>query len=269
MYPSSSLAEGVNAINFLSMKISSYPTGVITVQVLLVKSAKNGTKSNAVGTTLIPSNFLVDSRKSSSSLQSLSSLSNPVVGSYAYTIEIGGSSANEYEVVYLSGQNPVFTVTAANSIQPAPSLKQAVFSDDGSFFTILFDSATNKGATTTLFNCAQLFEFSCAGRSQCQWQDSQHVLAYVHGSSSCALPGDVIRVSHQAAIKAPCRSAAGRCSSYSSWPNTTRSGAILQGPVSATAPQVVLTMPAVVGSCDSLSIDIGSSTGSGGRPWTA
>ena len=264
----SSLVEGVNVFNFLSMTLSTYPTqGFITVQISLVKSA-NGTISNAVGTTLIPSNFLVDARKSSSSLQMSSSLSNAVVGSYAYTIQIGGSSANEYEVVYISVNKPIFTVIAANSIQLAPSLVQAVFSDDGSFFTILFDSATNKGTITTLFNCAQLFEFSCARRSQCQWQDSQHVVSYVYGSSSCASPGDVIQISLQAAIKAPCRSAGGRCSSYSSWPNATRSAVVIQGPVSATAPLVVLTMPAVIGSCDSLSIDIGSSTGSGGRPWT-
>ena len=263
----SSLTEGINVINFLSMTLSSNPTGFISVQFSLMKSA-NSTNSNTVGTTLIPSNFLVDGRKSSSSLQLSSSLSNPAVGSYAYTVQITGSSANEYQVVYLSGPNPVFTVIAANSVQPAPILLQAVFSDDGSFFTILFDSATNKGATTTSFNCAQLFEFSCAVRSRCQWQDSQHVLSYVYGSSSCASPGDAIRISRQAAIKAPCRSTGGRCSSYSSWPNATRSAMILQGPVSATKPQVVLTMPAVVGSCDSLSIDIGSSTGSGGRPWT-
>jgi hypothetical protein len=265
---STSLVEGVNVINFISMTLSSYPTNLITIQLSLALS-KNGTdNNNTLGAALIPNNFNVDDSKASTSLQLSSSLSNPAVGSYVYKVQIGGPSADEYEVVFSSVRNPVFSVITADSVQPAPSVVAAVFSDDGSFFTILFDSATNRGATTTLFTCAKLFDFACSGQSQCQWQDSQHVISYVYGEKSCASPGDIFQISARASIKAPCGSAGGICSSYSSWPNATRSAITIQGPAAATVPQLVLSLPAVVGSCDSLSIDIASSTGSGGRPWT-
>ena len=263
---STTLLEGVNSLNFLSMTLSAYPTSSIAVLIALMQ-LKNGTATFSTSANLIPSRFEIDGSSSLSPLQLVASLSKLSVRSYSYSIQIGGSSVNEYEVVFSSGRNPVFSVTAADSIQPAPSLSQAVFSDDGSSFTMLFDSATNRGSTTTSFNCAQLFEFACAKQSQCQWQDDRHVISFVYGSSSCASPGALVRLSAEASIKAPCLAAGGKCPSYSMWPNTTRSAVSIGSPIAGIAPQIVVSVPAVVGSCDSLTIDISSSTGSGGRPW--
>ena len=266
---SSSLLEGTNALNFLSLALSASPTDAITIQISLMQ-VNNGATSVATSAYFIPSIFEIDGGSSSlTSSQLVSSLSKLSAGSYSYSIQISGSSANEYEVVFSSGRTGDFSVTAADSVQPAPSFVQAVFSDDGSSFTILFDSPTNRGATATSFNCAQLFEFACAIQSQCQWQDNRQVISYVYGSSSCASPGALVRLSAAASIKAPCLAVGGKCSSYSMWPvsNVTSSRVTIGSPVAGIAPQVVLSLPAVVGSCDPLTIDISSSTGSGGRPW--
>ena len=262
---SSTLLEGINTLNFLSMKLSASPSDLITIHISL-RQMVNETDSTSVSANFIPSNYQIFDSTSVSSLQLASSLPKIPAGSYSYSIHIGGVSASEYEAVYMSGQNPVFTVIAVDSVQPAPSLVEAIFSDDGSSFTLSFDSATNKGDTTNLFNCAKLFEFACAKQSQCQWLDSRHVNSFVFGSSSCASPGSTLRIAAPAAIKALC---VGKCSSYSTWPNATRSAVIIGRPVAAVTPQVVLSVPAIVGSCDSLFIDISSSTGSGGRPWSA
>ena len=262
---SSTLLEGINTLNFLSMKLSASPSDLITIHISL-RQMVNDTDSTSVSANFIPSNYQIFDSTSVSSLQLASSLPKIPAGSYSYSIHIGGVSASEYEAVYMSGQNPVFTVIAVDSAQPAPSLVEAIFSDDGSSFTLSFDSATNKGDTTNLFNCAKLFEFACAKQSQCQWLDSRHVNSFVFGSSSCASPGSTLRIAAPAAIKALC---VGKCSSYSTWPNATRSAVIIGRPVAALTPQVVLSVPAIVGSCDSLFIDISSSTGSGGRPWNA
>ena len=263
---SSSLLEGVNSLNFLTMTLSASPSDFIAVHISL-RQLVNETDSISASANFIPNSYQIYGGTSMYSLQLASSLSKLSIGSYVYSIQLNGSSANEYEVVYLSGNNPVFAVITADSVQPAPSLIKAVFSDEGSSITISFDSATNKGGTTTFFNCATLFDFACAGQSQCQWLDSQRVKIYVYGSSSCASPGASFQIAASAAIKAPCLAIGGKCSLYSIWPNATRSAVIIGGPVAAVTPQVVLTVPAVVGSCDSLNIDISSSTGSGGRPW--
>ena len=73
-----------------------------------------------------------------------------------------------------------------------------------------------------------------------------------------------------AAIKAACQNTNGiTCIAMNTWTNATRLAMRVNEPSYAVPPIVVLTIPRSIGLCDALSLDITSSTGNGGRPWTS
>eukprot|EP01034_Spumella_vulgaris_P032633 gene32633-40266_t len=118
--------------------------------------------------------------------------SNAAVTSALIVATLSGASTKEYTVTYggsvATGQP--FTVLSATAAFPAPVLKSAVFTSNGSYIAISFDSKTDQGNTSTVFTCSQLFNFTCAEISTCKWADGgASVNAFVATSDRCAVPG--------------------------------------------------------------------------------
>mmetsp|Transcript_3810 Transcript_3810/g.5408 ORF Transcript_3810/g.5408 Transcript_3810/m.5408 type:complete len:1330 (-) Transcript_3810:11-4000(-) len=217
---------------------------------------------------IFPSNFTV--KNTQSGILSLTTYIRPsVIGNYSYFVTMKGRSANDYKMQYSNGMRS-FSVISQNQQPPPPTLISAVFSDDGTFLAILFDSPTNRGNTDTSFLCNSVIHFPCSNVSQCQWIDSMTIHAFIDGSSpSCVIPGDLLRIVKTASIKAQCQAANGICPSYSSWSNSSQTSVIVSGPSSTIKPVPIISCPSKIGTCSNLIIDISGSKGSGGRYWSS
>ncbi len=91
--------------------------------------------------------------------------------------------------------------------------------------------------------------------------------AYVKAEDGCAVPGDVLKLSSAAVVKARCQ---GSCTSYATWPITDATVATtIQVPILAAVPEVSISIPATLGTCSPLLLDVASSGGSGERPWAS
>jgi hypothetical protein len=174
-------------------------------------------------------------------------------------ILVSGPSTSQYEVIYPRGTQIMYI--PANSEPPTPYILTAVFSSSGTTVIVSFSANTDLGlVTTSKFGCSKLFVFKNASSSNCQWQDSSNVIVY----SNKVNIGDTIRVFPNT-IKAQCTSA----QLCDKWNYTTPAAVTIRGPAYAVVPSIVIAAPAIINKCDSLSVDLSSSTGSGGRPWSS
>ena len=74
-----------------------------------------------------------------------------VVGSFPVLVKLSGNSAHEYSVVFKEGISTV-TIVGMGSPPVVPKAQSAVFSGDGSYVSISFDSPTNQGRTCILLS---------------------------------------------------------------------------------------------------------------------
>ena len=249
--------DGSNTMNFFALVLDAAPSSQLQLSLV-----SNGSAS------LYPSSVTVDKRFSPTTDKISFSLRVSSVGLYAYSLRLSGPSAHEYSVNYggmLLLSAGAFRVIGTGQEPPTPRLRTATFADSGSMFVVYFDSPTDQGRTSNSFPCSKMFEFSCSDNSKCRWVDSATIYAYVNGNTGCAAPGSSLRIQPSAAIKAFCAPHSKGC--YS-WTNVTRNAVIIGEAASPVRPTVVLSAPAVVGSCDDIKIDVGSSAGNGGRAWT-
>ena len=268
----SSYLEQQSATNVLSIAVSSRPSSSVEVSVQLFSVDEATGVTTLSRYTLFPSSFSV----TSTSPATLFRASLPAVpaGLYEYRLVLLGAAVGEYEVVYGSSQQRLEVISAITE-PPTPTLTQAMFAKDGSFLTVAFSTSTNKGGTSTTFPCNALFSFSCASTSQCQWMDSTSVKVLLQGTPNndlCARVGSALSLVSSAQIKARCQAVGDTgdgkaCSKYSTWATAAAVTVRIEAPVSPLAPSVSISAPAVLGSCDSLSLDVSGSSGSGGRAW--
>ena len=263
-----SVIYGQSAVSFLTFTLSNLPTASIFLTVTLYGEDNTLVLNNP----FFPKSISIDASfrsSSSNKIVAASSLSAGLAfGCYSYAVNINGPSASEYVFVYQNSQQK-YCVAEVDSPQPAPVLTAVTFSKDGSSMNIQFNSPSDRGGTSNLFVCSQLFQFSCAAKSQCQWTDSATIRAYVFGASNCAAPGNNFAIQPFAAIKAACQSLSGVCQSHLSWPNASRVAVEIQQPPAPISPTIVISIPAAIGSCDSLTLDVTGSSGSGGRLWSS
>jgi hypothetical protein len=190
-------------------------------------------------------------------------------------LTVEGSEANLYSIIPVGvslkqAQSSFLKLSVQYKYEPlpAPSISSVLFSDDGSSIIINFDRTTNYGGLTALFPCKELFNFSCAMQSRCQWMESKTVYAYLNGGDSCAKPNDHIYFLPVKSMKAACPIQNGLgCFNYSGWPSTPATSMKLLPPLNPVVPTVSVSMPTLVGQCAPLQMDLGSSTGNGGRSW--
>lgn len=238
---------------------------------------------------------------STSRTQSFSFTGDASVGHYIVRVEMeltgigmggmGGTAAaaaaaSMYEIVWST--NSSLSVLSLGAPPVTPSLLSAVFSADGSSVIASFDSATNGVSIYGLstFSCGSMLDFPTAAQARCQWaSDGASVSIYPSGqflptvgegmgvvssvlraycAPSVSIPPVVSLVSSaQSAQSAP------SSNSCSDWPFVASANKVtISRPLNPAIPSVVISTPAVLGECESLTIDLSSgSIGAGGRPW--
>ena len=265
---SAAVVQDQNAISFLTFTASSLPTVSLTIALSISNYDRKTSASNA----FFPKQFHLDSScflGTANTIAMSSSLSSGLtVGCYSYSISLSGPSASQFTIVDESiSFNRRFCIVSGDSALPAPNIASAVFFTDGSFLQIKFESMSDKGSSPNIFPCSNIFAFSCAEKSQCQWTDGQSVNAFVSGDPSCASPGSTLYIRSSVAIKAACTLTTGVCPSHSSWPNASHDIRTIQPPSNPIASNIAFNIPSIIGSCDSLVLDVTGSSGSGGRSW--
>lgn len=134
--------------NFVNVYLSSAPSSSLVLKIVLKNTATNETI-----TTAFP-DLLLDS------LSELNSLNPLPSGKYVMIPFLVGSDAQSYSVVFtLQRGSTIYKqlpLTVVGSQLPAPNLQQAIFSNDGSYVAISFDTATNFGglALNAAFTCS-------------------------------------------------------------------------------------------------------------------
>ena len=70
-----------------------------------------------------------------------------------------------------------------------PAIVSAIFSSDGSYISVLFDSSTDRGGTVSLSNiyCSSLLSFRGAEFVKCHWKADNEVLIYPGGVATSLL----------------------------------------------------------------------------------
>ena len=261
-----SLASTIMRENQITYKFLTISVSQSLTNNLIIKTScldyKNNTKAIDC---FYPSVFTFDALQYSSGSISVSSTILPLqIGTYKMVLFINGTS--EYDVIYSNGYN--ITVLSLTQEPPLPYLKQAIFSSDGSYLIILFDSPTNKGGIAGKFTCAILFNFDCASSSTCLWIDDSTVNVYFPAlSGNCSVPNDRLSLSVQSRIQAKCHLTIQQCNSaHRKYINNTAVITIEQ-PLLPIFPAIIALSPSVIGICDDILIDVSTSTGNAGRDW--
>jgi hypothetical protein len=183
-----------------------------------------------------------------------------VPGVYKFDFWLAGESGAKYRVVY-KGDVAAIEVLERWAQPPPPLLKSVAFSNDGLFVEIKFDSSTDRAALANIFLCSELFNFTAAATTKCQWESSVKVMAYASKEGSIG-PGDIVTL-RQSKLKAACPMEA----NCASWTYTAQRSAVVLAPLNPVVPVVYISSPSVVGECDDLTLDLSGSSGTGGRKW--
>jgi hypothetical protein len=174
--------------------------------------------------------------------------------------------------IYNSTSAVGIKILSASTPPSPPLLVSAMFSDSASQLLIGFDSSTNRAKSvvnpTTVFKCTQLFEFDGAWASTCLWQTASLVVATLLGNSTHPLriaPSSVSSTVYSVFLRpnvltALCPSGL-RCAFAAAQSVTVSTAA---KPI---VPTVSLSTSAVIGACDSVSLDPTQSSGQAGRDW--
>lgn len=267
---SSSIVEGLDKTGFLTVSVEGgAPRIGLKANFIASKvvSALNLTVTQQMATAFVPAAFDISSTATLSS-----ALSRLSAGVYIIDVVLSGGSAGDYSVQFAGGSGSfgVVNVVSTNTPLDAPVLQSAVFTGDGSSLKISFDRETNRGGKAASFACSSLFAFQCADASTCSWLDDTTAQAFIRSigsASSCISPRGNLTLIAAAAIKAKCRSS---CSTQSTWPNALTSTVVtVAAPSSPVNPSVVISIPDSIGSCASLTLDLSSSSGDGGRAWAS
>ena len=273
---SSLLVSGVDYEKVITVRVEGSPSSLM--QIVLSMNQFADSAWTPLSSILMPSTLDIPVSVTSVTGSTYSvSLSRLEPGNYSVTATLVGVAAKDYEIVYspttTSLSNKVsfaglpFVVQSADKPLPPPSLNTAAFSNDGSYITVTFTSNTNQaGSSSAMFKCDSLLSFRCAERSTCYWMSLSTIYAYVDTNDDCLTPGGMMSLSSSARVRAACPTS--KCSSMNTWATTDVTQIIpVAEPAAAITPIVVVSLPDAIASCASLTLDVQSSTGSGGRSW--
>lgn len=182
-------------------------------------------------------------------------------GATALVLQISSACAHEYNVTFPLGQQ--ILVVAPEQPMPAPVLVSAQISNDGTQLIVTFSADTNQAGFSDRFVCTGAFQFLGAESASCRWTSPMIMVAYL-GPSAVLLPGDNVTTPSRT-LKTICTTSAKRCLTWPFSPSMTVSVLPAAAPVK---PTVVISAPAMIGKCASLTLDLSGSSGTGGRSWS-
>jgi hypothetical protein len=252
-----SIYTGSAAINALTVTLESLPSSSVSVQLSVVDS-----ETSSVGDLVVspPSASFTSTSVSSSAKFTLIGVTP---GVYYVQATVSGTSAAEYS----TGAVTVATFTVLNNQAPpaVPQLKSAAFSSDGSSVLVTFDSPTNRAGYTNSFPCTTLLSFTGASAASCAWTDDSTITVYPSSTATLLnVDQSTVSLASTSTLKARCNQLATICAKYVSVP---ASVVTLSAPATPLTPVVVLSMASTLAGCNSLTVDLSASSGSGGRAW--
>ncbi len=250
----SSFFESSYSLDSMYITLDTLPSDSITVA---ISAYVNGTTTATNNIMFYPSTVTFSDVISTKKVTFVSKNA----GYYRVVLTISGSSSSEFSSKFVNNNN-VVTVLAIGAEPPTPVLLSAKFSDDGSYVTVTFDSATDKAGYSSKFTCSEILTFSDSSKASCYWStDGREITVYQPSSSTLLVPGDSVTVV-SGTIKAKCTK-----DDCSDWTYISSSSVTIATASSPVVPRVLFNAPAVIGGCDSFTLDISSSTGNGGREW--
>jgi hypothetical protein len=171
-----------------------------------------------------------------------------------------------------SSSTPRFSLFSAEATIPPPLSMSAAFAADGQAVVVSFDKATDRaGQSAESFKCSSMFRTAVAEHltdaDMCVFATDTTIVMY----------SKTVVVNSRLSFQAPMALSAGlvlkaKCHADVAV-NCVGSGSMQDVPVHAPAaddvllPSPALWVPASVGSCDDVQLDMRGSVGSGGRPW--
>jgi len=178
-------------------------------------------------------------------------------GTYSISLQVISSSGSisGYEVSSTASTG----IISSSTPLPAPNMTLAIFSDSGAFVTILFSTATDQaGITTDTFLCSKLFSIG----GLCSFLNTSAVKVTFPTTSSQLSPGSVVTL-----LSGLLRSACNAGSDCSLNIAASSLSVSVRPPYTPLFPTVIVNVPTQSGSCNNLTIDATTSSGSGGRSW--
>jgi hypothetical protein len=255
------LIEHTAAVDVLKVSVELKPSKNFTME-LSVTSDDSGT----VLPQLFPSVFFFSS--STSTLSRVATIVGSATGNFTLKALLFGESSAEFNVVYTAGRN--FTVIRSDTEPPTPTLTSATFTSDGGAIKLVFDRATNLAGYSSVFPCSTLLSFTAISSATCQFVSSSVISIYQSSSSgdvSFPSPGNNLTLKDSTSLRAFCVN--GKLDICSTWQSIAGKNVVIEAPTNPTLPSVTISGPASVGACQSLTLDLTSSTGSAGRAWTS
>ncbi|GMH92953.1 hypothetical protein TL16_g12498 [Triparma laevis f. inornata] len=208
-----------------------------------------------------PSTFIIDSTAESTRSSFMTSFTKS--GCVILSFAISGPSSNQYDTS--DSKTSVFVLSAGAEPTP-PSLLSAQFSNNAKSIYINFNSPTNRGDKGGAeFPCSDLFTFDSDPSAPCMFLSTTQMLAILSKSSTTMIGSKVDLIAGK--MFAECSDPdAFDCSSWTAAPV---SSTTVDGPATPFYPAPSLTGATTVSSCADIDVSAMSSSGSGGRKWTA
>ena len=190
----------------------------------------------------------------------LAFIPNSLAGSFKLLCSLSGVSASDYSIEFSRGN--IFSIVDSSAKMPAPILQSVLFSDDGTHLIATFDSFTDRNGRFNMFLCSELFVFSnpVDALVRCYWSNDISVIIY----------GRDFEIGHYIALREDILRA--KCSAgteCNDWPTSTSITLPILAPQNPVLPIISIAAPSHYGPCDDIEIDLTTSSGNGGRPWSS
>jgi hypothetical protein len=269
-----SLYVGSQSVNSISAVLDALPSSSLT---LTMGTSINGFTSSLTPASIVVTNAVQISGASNTGIGasntfSISGFSSNRIGVVGLVATLSGDSASEYSVVFVNGNS--YTVIALSEPPQVPILSSVRFSADGTFLSAVFNADTNKASiSASSFPCSQLFSFSGVAGATCSWSSPSLIAIELGSLASISVGGTVTLLGVSSStfnITALCLNVIATegttaCKDYQAILKTQRT--VLM-PFDAILPEVGISAPSGIGSCDRFTMDLSSSIGDGGRPFT-
>ena len=180
---------------------------------------------------------------------------------------LSGSSAFEFDLVY-SNNFSAFDIISPEVEPDPPKFYSVQYSNDAAILIVVFDSDTNRAdlSSASYFGATEIFDFAGSDKFKCQWINDHTLHLYIDGQHDILHIGKEI-ILRNSVLKAKCSNSAA-LPPCDDWAYSYNVRTTIAPAVSPIEPKLQISMPETIGQCTDLSIDLSSSSGSGGQPWT-
>jgi uncharacterized membrane protein (DUF485 family) len=256
-----SVTNATRVVNAVTVTVGALPSKWMSVSVVV-------TGGRALHPVFYPLSQNLTSLSSAMSV-SFDLVSTKALGNVTVTIKMSGPSTMEFGTSSLVQLTPISTFRVIGSTQEpdVPVLYSSAFATNGLSVIATFSSATNKGSMpASWFACSNLFTFSGASASQCQWSaDARSVTIKLPAVSTLAVSDSITSLAGVVKAQCPASVSSSVCSG---WSAATSVAVSIGPPATPVVPLVSINAPTAINSCDGLLMDLTGSTGSCGRAWT-